>query len=150
MFSKKRTHKNRNTSRRHHPTGLSHFQKEITVLFFEMLMMVKLFHWKTHSYATHKATDELHGKLNDHIDQFIEVLLGKTGTRMDFARQKSIRLIDVSNPGVLKKEIEKYKSYLVGLENHKALQTMSNTDLFNIRDEILGDLNQFLYLLTFT
>jgi hypothetical protein len=26
---------------------------------------------------------------------------------------------------------------------------MTNTDLLNIRDEILGDLNQFLYLLTF-
>ena len=26
---------------------------------------------------------------------------------------------------------------------------MSNTDLFNIRDTILGDMNQFLYLLTF-
>jgi hypothetical protein len=26
---------------------------------------------------------------------------------------------------------------------------ISNTDLFNIRDTILGDLNQFLYLLTF-
>ena len=25
--------------------------------------MVKLFHWKTHSYATHKATDELYDKL---------------------------------------------------------------------------------------
>jgi len=26
---------------------------------------------------------------------------------------------------------------------------MTNTDLLNIRDEILGDMNQFLYLLTF-
>jgi hypothetical protein len=26
---------------------------------------------------------------------------------------------------------------------------MTNTDLMNIRDEILGDLNQFLYLFTF-
>jgi hypothetical protein len=29
------------------------------------------------------------------------------------------------------------------------LRTMSNSDLFNIRDEILSDLNKFLYLLTF-
>jgi hypothetical protein len=148
MFSKKNIRKNRST-RRQHQSGLPHFQKEITVLFFEMLMMVKLFHWKTHSYATHKATDDLHGKLNEHIDHFIEVLLGKSGTRIDLTHQKSIRLIDLSNPANLRKEIEYYKSYLVGLENHKALQTMSNTDLFNIRDEILGDLNQFLYLLTF-
>jgi hypothetical protein len=41
------------------------------------------------------------------------------------------------------------KNYLVGLDNNKALSTMSNSDLFNIRDEILADLNKFLYLLTF-
>ena len=44
--------KNRNTG-----SNMSAFQKQITVVFLEMLMMVKLFHWKTHSYATHKATD---------------------------------------------------------------------------------------------
>jgi hypothetical protein len=35
------------------------------------------------------------------------------------------------------------------LTNHKAMKIMSNTDLLNIRDEILGDMNQFLYLLSF-
>jgi hypothetical protein len=29
------------------------------------------------------------------------------------------------------------------------MHIMSNSDLYNIRDEILGDLNQTLYLLTF-
>ena len=41
------------------------FDKEITVKFLEMLMMVKLFHWKTHSYAAHKATDELYDSINE-------------------------------------------------------------------------------------
>ena len=41
------------------------FQQEITVKFMEILIMIKLFHWKTHSYATHKATDELYSKLNE-------------------------------------------------------------------------------------
>ena len=49
----------------------------------------------------------------------------------------------------LKSKIESFKSYLVGLTNHKSLGSMTNTDLLNIRDEILGDMNQFLYLLTF-
>ena len=48
-----------------------------------------------------------------------------------------------------KREIYKYKNYLVSLNDNKAMKQMSNTDLFNIRDNILGDLNQFLYLLTF-
>ena len=54
--------------------SLVSFQKEITVVFLEMLLMIKLFHWKTYSYATHKATDKLYTKLNNFKvnDTFIE------------------------------------------------------------------------------
>jgi DNA-binding ferritin-like protein len=62
VFNNK-THSNRKTS-------LQKFQKEITVIFFEILLMIKLYHWKTTSYATHKATDELYSKLNENIDRF--------------------------------------------------------------------------------
>ena len=137
------TRKNKTTS------SFSAFQKEITVTFLEMLLMVKLFHWKTYSYATHKATDQLYDSLNDNMDKFIEVLLGKTGSRIDLMNNKTISLIDLNSQESLKSKIMSLKNYLVGLDNNKALSTMSNSDLFNIRDEILGDLNQFLYLLTF-
>ena len=130
-------------------SSLSAFQKEITVKFLEMLLMVKLFHWKTHSFATHKATDDLYTKLNANIDSFIEVLLGKSGFRTDLLSNKNIRLVDLSSQESLKREIEGFKGYLVNLNNIKAMKQMTNTDLFNIRDTILGDLNQFLYLLTF-
>jgi hypothetical protein len=139
------TRKNRKVN----SSSMSVFQKEITVIFLEMLMMVKLFHWKTHSYATHKATDELYGSLNENIDKFIEILLGKTGSRIDLMNKKSISLIDLNSQEKLKSKVMSFKNYLVGLDNNKALSTMSNSDLFNIRDEILGNLNQFLYLLTF-
>jgi hypothetical protein len=129
--------------------SFSAFQKEITVVFFEMLLMVKLFHWKTSSYAAHKATDDLYTKLNANMDSFIEVLLGKTGLRIDLMGTKSIRLIDLSSPESFKKEIESFKGYLVSLNDNSTMKRMSNTDLYNIRDTILGDLNQLLYLLTF-
>jgi DNA-binding ferritin-like protein len=130
-------------------SSLAAFQKEIAVVFLEMLMMVKLFHWKTTSYATHKATDELYTKLNANIDSFIEILLGKSGSRIDLMSNKQIKLVDLSNQESLKREVDAFKGYLVSLNENKAMLTMSNTDLFNIRDTILGDLNQFLYLLTF-
>ena len=129
---------------------LKEFQKEITVVFLEILLMVKLYHWKTTSYATHKATDELYSKLNSNIDSFIEILLGKSGLRTDLMNHKNIRLVDLSSQESLKREINKLKDYLVGLNNNSAMKIMSNTDLYNIRDSILGDMNQFLYLLTFT
>ena len=129
--------------------SLNEFQKEIASTFLEMLLMVKLYHWKTTSYATHKATDELYLKLNANIDSFIEILLGKSGSRIDLMSKSNIRLVDLSSQESLKREVDAFKGYLVGLNDNKALQTMSNSDLFNIRDTILGDLNQFLYLLTF-
>ena len=128
---------------------LKNFQREITVTFFEMLLLIKLFHWKTHSYATHKATDELYSKFNDDIDKFVEVLLGKTGSRIDLTNTKQIKLYDLNNTNELIRKIETFKSYLVSLTNNKAMKIMTNTDLLNIRDEILGDMNQFLYLLSF-
>jgi len=146
---KKKTNKNNRTLRLSGSTTLSSFQKEITITFLEMLLMIKLYHWKTHSYPTHKATDELYSKLNENIDHFIEVLLGKSGERIDLTKQKSIKLIDLSSAEDLKKKIQSFKGYLTSLNYNKALKQMTNTDLLNIRDEILGDLNQFLYLLTF-
>jgi DNA-binding ferritin-like protein len=125
------------------------FQQEITVKFMEMLIMIKLYHWKTHSYATHKATDDLYTKLNGNIDTFMEVLFGKTQIRTNLLNCRKISLIDLTSHEQLKREIEKYKSYLINLSNNSLLLNMTNTDLLNIRDEILGDLNQFLYLLTF-
>ncbi len=138
------TKKNRSSS----ASSLEKFQQEATVKFMEILLMINLYHWKTYSYATHKATDELYSSLNDHIDEFMEVLMGKSLERTNLTKQKQIRLLDLTSPEQLKREVMTFKSYLVGLEKVKALQTMSNTDLFNIRDEILGDLNKFMYLLT--
>ena len=146
---RRKTNNNFSRKNRSASGSLSAFQKQITVVFLEMLMMIKLFHWKTHSYATHKATDELYASLNEHIDSFIEVLLGKTGSRIDLMSNRSIKLIDLNSQEQLKSKIMSLKSYLVGLDNSRALSTMSNSDLLNIRDEILGDLNKFLYLLTF-
>jgi maltodextrin utilization protein YvdJ len=137
----------RNMSSKH--GSLSAFQKEITVVFLEMLLMIKLYHWKTSSYATHKATDDLYSKLNENIDSFIEILLGKSGKRTDLTNKKSIRLVDLSSQESLKREVDAFKGYLVRLNDDKTMKLMSNTDLYNIRDEILGNMNQFLYLLTF-
>ena len=139
----------KNATRSQKKYGLKNFQKEITVKFLEILLMIKLFHWKTTSFATHKATDELYASLNLNIDNFIEVLLGKSGYRTDLLSNKNIALIDLNSQEQLKSKIDSIKGYLVGLDSNKALSSMSNSDLFNIRDEILSDLNKFLYLLTF-
>jgi hypothetical protein len=135
------------------PGNVDAFEREITVRFLEMIIMIKLYHWKTYSYATHKATDDLYSKLNENMDKFIEVLLGKAGNRINLLKTNSIKLKDFnSSTDDMKKfkhEIDKFKEYLVNLNSNPFMVKMSNTDLYNIRDEILSDLNQFLYLFTF-
>ena len=131
-------------------SSLAAFESNVVCKFLEMLNNIKLYHWKTYSYATHKATDELYTSLGVNIDKFVEVLLGKAQNRIKM-RTKNIPIKDMNSPQEFKREIDSYKSYLVNLSNNKALGAggMTNSDLLNIRDEILADLNQFLYLFTF-
>lgn len=118
----------------------------IVITFLEVLNHVKLYHWKTKQYAEHKSTDELYGKLNEDIDKFVEVLLGKDGSRITTVKQ--IRVCDtIHTTQSLRKKMEKFKDFLMRLND--SLDAHKDSDLLNIRDEILADINQFLYLLTF-
>lgn len=119
-----------------------------------MIMNIKLFHWNTFSFASHKASDELYASLNEKMDAFVEVMLGKPeNTNEKYKRSKLLQIkhLDVHNftdKKSFKREIEKYKQFFTDLSNHSMFKKEKNSDLLNIRDEILADLNQFLYLLT--
>jgi len=117
----------------------------LVLMFLRMLNTVKLYHWKTTSHSQHKATDELYTNLNESIDSFVEIMLGKDGSRVNLTSVKSIPLHDYTNLSDFKQEVDMYKEYLINLQ----VNTKKDTDLLNIRDEILGHLNQFTYLLTF-
>ena len=121
-------------------------KSHIVKIFIEMLNMIKLYHWKTTSYAQHKATDELYAKLNEHVDSFVEVLLGKDQSRIKMV-EKRIDLLDPNTTSELKHRIFEYRQFLTEMNIY--FNETRDSDLLNIRDEILGDINQFLYLLSF-
>jgi DNA-binding ferritin-like protein len=121
-------------------------KSHIVQTFLEMLNTVKLYHWKTESYAQHKATDELYSKLNENIDTFVEILLGKDESRIKMVEKRS-RLIDSENTKDFKSRIYEYREFLIDIS--KFFDQKRDTDLLNVRDEILGHINQFLYLMTF-
>ena len=128
-------------------TSLKNKRNAVIVhVFLEMLNAVKLYHWKTRSYAQHKATDELYAKLNENIDTFVEILLGKDESRVRMV-EKRIRLIDSDNTRDFKSQMHKYREFLIDISNY--FNVKKDTDLLNVRDEILGNINQFLYLMTF-
>lgn len=121
--------------------------------FLNIINQIKIYHWQTFSYARHKATDELYSELNNLIDQFVEVLTGriiietnnsKFRIKIDTYRFKLIDFIN-ENEGtnllvIIKNILEKDLNLLKVLEG--------NTDLINIRDEMLALINKNGYLFT--
>ena len=105
----------------------------------EMLHAVKMHHWHTHDYSVHKATDNLHEALSEQVDSFVEKLLGSKQTRSNLT---DLRMRSYNSLPELKRRVEHYKRYLQGMP------ASLGTDLLNIRDELLGSLNQFSYMLT--
>ena len=145
--SSKKMHTRSRTIKKSFKKTLSNETKSrIVQTFLEILNTVKLYHWKTHSYAQHKATDELYSKLNENIDTFVEILLGKDESRVKMVEKRS-RLIDSENTKDFKSRIYEYREFLIDIS--KYFNEKRDTDLLNVRDEILGHINQFLYLMTF-
>jgi hypothetical protein len=105
---------------------------------------LKIHHWQTKSYAEHKALGRAYDEFSGLIDEFVEVFMGKygrveskNGFNIELANYKDISATDFA---------DKYIDYLVN-ELPKSLEE-SDTDLFNIRDEMLAQLNKLKYLLT--
>lgn len=103
---------------------------------------IKLYHWQTKSFADHKATDDLTAALDTAIDTFVEVYMGKYGRPKV---SKSIKLHNFSS-NMVRQFVEKQTMYLLTILPRKLKKT--DTDLLNIRDEILAELNKIRYLFT--
>lgn len=118
---------------------------EIVNLMMTLRDQVKIYHWQTMSYPRHKATDDLVSSLDEKIDEFVETYMGKYGRPKLTAGKSTIHLRnfhDTQAPKLLKDAIDWLTHVLP-----KRLKS-TDTDLLNIRDEIVGDLNKTLYLFT--
>jgi len=113
--------------------------------FLHLRDQIKLYHWQTRVYARHIATDKMLKKLEKEIDSYVEIYIGKYGRPKINGKNASITLQNLSEAGATRMIVAAVK-YLQGPLT-KTLQP-SDTDLMNIRDEIIADLNQLLYLFT--
>ena len=154
MNKTRKNSSSRSSSRHTSRSSNQNFEQHIVIKFLEILNTVKLYHWKTYTYATHQATNEFHEKLGTNIDTFVEALLGKGtgkyGDRINLSKTKSIPLKDFSSIKDFKREITNFSKYLTSLNSTPLFKDQTSSDLLTIRDEILKDVNQFLYLLTFS
>jgi hypothetical protein len=70
--------------------------------FLTLRNQIKLYHWSTGSYARHKATDEAVARLDEHIDKYVEVYLGKKGSRPRLTGDDAcIRLTNMTEAGAV-------------------------------------------------
>ena len=115
---------------------------KIVAIFFNIRDQVKLYHWQTKSFAEHKATDDLVVKLDASIDMFVETYMGRYG-RPRLGQTYPVKNLTVSG---IRAFIARSDEWLT----HKLPRMVkkTDTDLLNIRDEILADLNQIKYLFT--
>jgi hypothetical protein len=98
----------------------------------------------TTSFARHKASDELFASITELSDRFMETFMGKYG-RPKQASASKLSLKCCTD----KSMVEYLKACIAFLEGDFVKPLNSNdTDLINIRDEILGKIKQTLYLFT--
>ena len=110
----------------------------------ELQNQTKINHWQTKSFARHKAFDELYEELSDLIDTFAEAAMGKYGRFKLENEDKTLNIVNLTELD-LKEMLQTSKEALIQWNNEF---DSTDTDILNIRDEILGLLNKITYLLT--
>lgn len=116
---------------------------EIVAGLQELQNQVKYFHWQTKSYSQHQALGGVFDAITDLIDKFVETLMGKYG-RPSTKGQK-FEMFDFEDI-----DIEEWTNGVCELliSFSDVLDENQDTDLLNLRDEMLGEFNQLKYLLT--
>lgn len=115
---------------------------EIVTTFFNIRDQVKLYHWQTKSFAEHKATDDLIAALDINIDKFVESYMGRYGRPYV---KKTLPVKNLTVTGI-RAFIGKSDEWMTNKLPRMLKKT--DSDLLNIRDEIIADLNQVKYLFT--
>ena len=114
--------------------------------FMNLRSQIKLYHWQTRVYARHIATDTILEKIEKSIDSFVEVYIGKYGRPRMTGDNAVITLHNLSDAGaarLIKSSIKHLQGALT-----RSLHPAMDSDLINLRDEMIADLNQLLYLFT--
>jgi hypothetical protein len=115
-----------------------------TAAFLGILNQLKILHWQTKSYAKHIAYGDAYDALEDLIDSFTEIYMGKYG-RVIIEHDDAINLVNIGETdqdeflGVI-------CEFLLSMDDK--LDQTKDTDLLNIRDEMLAEINKLKYLLT--
>jgi hypothetical protein len=103
---------------------------------------IKLHHWGTPSYAEHKALGKLYEGLDPLVDQFAEMYFGTKG-KDEIQEIDNLRLNGPSRISI-NSVLNSFEDFLI----QELPKETNHSSLLNIRDEMLGMVQQTKYLLT--
>ena len=109
--------------------------------FLGFVMQIHVFHWLTTSYSQHKSLGDLYDGIHDLADTFMETYMGKYGRNMP----SSAGSVITYNTANVNEAIATFETFLLGLGNEL---DPADTDLLNIRDEMLSLIHSTQYFLT--
>jgi DNA-binding ferritin-like protein len=117
---------------------------KIIVSLIQMEQQLRIFHWQTKSFARHTAFGAAYSSLGDLIDRFAEVCMGKHG-RFELEQSCTLDLLNIQE--VRPDEfLNATAEMLMGIT--ASFDSKRDSDLINIRDEMLAEINKLKYLLT--
>jgi hypothetical protein len=117
-------------------------KQQLIIFFFSLKNNLYLYHLSTYSYPRHKAIADLLSSFDNLIDNFLEVYFGKYG-RPDYFLDTKLDLIKLTDETAYRE----LTIYIDILNNTiPELVNPKDTDLLNIRDEMVGLLNNTKYL----
>lgn len=119
-------------------------KEETIIKLVQVQLQFKLLHWQTFGDAKHRLYGDIYDKLGDLIDEFTEVMMGKYG-RPEFEPEFAIMFQDIKNLN-LQNFMDGITEFIVELSDK--LDSRYDTDLLNIKDEMLALINKSKYLLT--
>ena len=117
---------------------------EIVLALVKIQVQFRFMHWQTTSFSQHKAYGEIYESLDGLIDDFVEACMGKHG-RPSYQGGYTIQGQDISEISV-QNFIDGVCIFLV--EFTEVYDPQLDSDLLNLRDEMLHGFNKLKYLLT--
>lgn len=117
------------------------YLNEMIQFFFTLQLLNKLYHWNTTSFARHKATDSFSSDLSDLVDKFVEIFIGRYKMKPHVTKV-NLNSDYLTDTGIVNL-FEQARKYLESMNGR-----ITNSDILNIRDELLSEVNKMLYLFT--
>lgn len=114
----------------------------LVTCFLKYQNQARILHWQTKKFARHNAYGMLYDKLSSGMDDFIECHMGKYGRVCVGGPIELVNMDDLSVSEFMDELTDFFLSF------NQMYDAKVDSDLLNIRDDLLGTVNKVKYLLT--